>query len=221
MAKAIEIPSEEKAQLLLQTVEDRKAESPLLLDLRGKTVLADYFLICTGLSNVHIRAIAEHVLDVAKDNRLGKPRVEGEQVGEWILMDFSDVILHIMDEETRERYKLEEFWSTPQPKGALPPTPASLNVPTNAVGEPLLDEDMTDEEDEDLDDLDLEDFDEEDWDDAAFFEDADQEVEPIEEGNSSMDEENVPIEAFENIPERRNTNNDTNGSTNGTTNSTL
>lgn len=193
MAK-LDIPSDEKAQMILEMVEDRKAEAPLLLDLRGKTVLADFFLICTGLSNVHIRAIADYVQETSKDKRLGNPKVEGEQVGEWVLMDFGDVILHIMDETTRERYKLEEFWSTPQPKGALPPTPRSTGVEVNAVGEVLSEESVPDDFDEDdaeWDDLDIDDFDEGDLEDEAFFDDADTEVEPIEEEEVESDTESL------------------------------
>lgn len=178
MAKAIEMPSEEKAALLLKTVEDRLAEDPLLLDLRGKTVLADYFLICTGTSNVHIRAISNHVLEAADEHRLKAPKIEGEQVGEWVLMDFGDVVLHIMNQEARERFRLEKFWTSPQPHGALPPTPDSV-----AEGE---EGDLEDEEgDEDFE------FDEEDLDDAAFFDDADQELEPLDEEEEldDLDEE--------------------------------
>lgn len=156
---AVILESDEKARLLLDAVEDRKAVDPVLLDLRGKTVLFDFCLICSGTSNVQIRAIAEAVLEKSEEARLPKPRVEGQQNAEWVLLDFGDVILHVMAEETRERYKLEQFWSTPQPKGALPPTPGSAGIASLDVG----------------------DLDEEDQGDAAFFDDADQEVEPIDE----------------------------------------
>lgn len=167
MAK-VEISAEEKAQLLLETVEDRKAEDPLLMDLRGKTVLADYFLICTGNSNVHIRAISEHVLEAVKERNIRLPQIDGANVGEWVLMDFGDVILHIMNEEARGRFKLEEFWSTHQPNGALPLEPGMEGADADV-------EDMDDESD----DEDFE-FEEDDMGDAEFFEDADQELEPLE-----------------------------------------
>lgn len=174
MAKAIEMPSEEKAALLLKTVEDRLAEDPVLLDLQGKTVLADYFLICTGTSNVHIRAISNHVLEVADEHRLKTPKIEGEQVGEWVLMDFGDVVLHIMNQEARERFRLEKFWTSPQPHGALPPTPDALREGEEGGAEDDL-------EDEDFD------LDEDDLDDAAFFDDADQELEPLDEEDELYD----------------------------------
>jgi ribosome-associated protein len=172
------MPSDEKAQLLLEAVEDRKAEDPVLLDLRGKTLLADFFLICSGTSQPHIRAIAEHVLEVAKERRLPAPRIEGAQVGEWVLLDFGDVILHVMAEEPRQRYKLEQFWTTPHPKGALPPTPGSVSV--NGTG------DESDEEWEE---------DEDDMDDAAFFDEADQEVEAIDEEEEDLNGDHAGGEA--------------------------
>jgi ribosome-associated protein len=175
------MPSEEKANMLLQVVDDRKAVDPVLLDLRGKTLLFDFVIVCSGMSNVHIRAIAEHVLEAADNHRLANPKTAGEQVGEWILMDFGDVVLHIMNEETRERFKLEQFWTTPQPKGALPPSPDMLldGAEVNHLGE---DADM-DEGDEDFDD-----FDEEELEDEAFFDEADTEVEPIDEDDEDIEE---------------------------------
>jgi len=176
--------SEEKAHLLLDTVEDRKAVEPVLLDLRDKSLLADFFLICSGTSNVHIRAITARVLERTEDERLPKPRVEGQENAEWVLIDFGDVVLHVMGEEPRARYKLEQFWSTPQPKGALPPTPGSA-----LAGKEALDdvENLNFDDDEvDLDDEDL--VDEEDEVDEAFFTEADTEVEPIDEDEVDTDD---------------------------------
>ena len=125
MAKQ-QIPSDEKKNLILEIIDDRKAENPVVIDLREKVNIADFFIICTGLVVPHIRAISEHVLDTMEDHNIAKPSVSGEEVAEWVLVDFGDVILHIMSEEARERYKLEVYWTTVQPKGALPPHPGSL-----------------------------------------------------------------------------------------------
>jgi len=121
-----QIPSEEKKNLILEIIDDRKAENPVVIDLREKVNIADFFIICTGLAVPHIRAISEHVLDTMEDHNIAKPSVSGEEVAEGGLVDFGDVILHIMSEEARERYKLEVYWTTVQPKGALPPHPGSL-----------------------------------------------------------------------------------------------
>lgn len=167
MPKKLDMPSDTKAALILDAIEDRKAVDPVMIDLRGKTLITDFFIVCSGTSNVHIRSIAEFVLDKTEENRLSSPKIEGKDAAEWVLIDFGDVVLHVMAEETRDRYKLEQFWTTPQPKGALPPTPDSMG----GVREPLEELNLGSFDDD-------EDFDDED---AAFFDDADQEVEPIDE----------------------------------------
>ncbi len=195
MPKKIEMPSDEKAKFLLDVVEDRKAVDPTLLDLRGQTVMTDFFLICSGTSNVHIRSIADNVLEKSEEQRLNKPRVEGQSVGEWVLIDFGDVVIHVMDEESRARYQLEKFWTTPQPKGALPPTPSSVENgagPGEVYAGRMLqtegfkeydqgDETLEDDEDDDVDDVDEVDLEDDELEDAAFFADADTEVEPVDE----------------------------------------
>jgi ribosome-associated protein len=182
------LSSEEKAKLLLDTVEDRKAVDPVLLDLRGQTLMADFFLICSGTSNVHIRSIADAVLERADERDVNKPRVEGQQNAEWVLLDFGDVVLHVMAEEPRARYRLEQFWTTPQPKGALPPTPDSVAAADaqalDRQGLDGADARFAEIEDEDLENDDgdgMDDLDDDDLDDAAFFDEADQEVEPVDE----------------------------------------
>ena len=174
MPKKLDMPSDQKANLILDAIEDRKAVDPVMIDLRGKTLITDFFLVCSGTSNVHIRSIAEFVLEKTEENRLASPKIEGREAGEWVLIDFGDVVLHVMAEETRERYKLEQFWSTPQPKGALPPTPETAGE----FSEPLEELNLGNFDDD-------EEFDDED---AAFFDDADQEVEPIDEDDDAESE---------------------------------
>lgn len=167
-ASAANNNSESKARFLLDVVEDRKAVNPVLLDLQGKTVLFDYSLICSGTSNVHIRAIADAVLERAEEIDLNKPRTTGEESAEWVLLDFGDVVVHILNEDSRQRYQLEKFWSTPQPKGALPPAPGSLPPDAN------------------------DDLDEEDRAEADFFDEADREVEPVDEDDlDDLDDEDM------------------------------
>lgn len=188
MARNTQMSSEEKARILLETVEDRKAEDAVLIDLRDKRVnLADFFLICTGLAVPHIRAIAEHILEKVDELRLPKPSVSGEEVAEWVLLDFGDVVVHVMSQEARDRYRLEQFWSTPQPKGALPPTPESVADRYPLDRSPILPEGHPDLVPAgDGEDYDETGFDEDDddlvgEDDDAFFRDADRPVEPVDE----------------------------------------
>jgi ribosome-associated protein len=172
--KKLDMPSDVKAALILDAIEDRKAVDPVMIDLRGKTLITDFFIVCSGTSNVHIRSIAEFVLEKTEEERLASPKIEGKDAAEWVLIDFGDVVLHVMAEETRDRYKLEQFWTTPQPKGALPPTPDSIGE----FKEPLEELNLGAFDDDD-------DFDDED---AAFFDEADQEVEPIEEDDEPASE---------------------------------
>jgi ribosome-associated protein len=167
------MPSDEKAKILVDAVEDRKAVEPTLIDLRNKTVMTDFFLVCSGTSDTHIRAIADSVQERAENERLPRPRVEGQSVGEWVLIDFGDVVVHVMSQESRDRYKLETFWTTPQPKGALPPTPDSIGAIEYGASEVAAWE-ADDEDDDD--------------DDASFFELADEELEPLEDEDLDLDD---------------------------------
>lgn len=179
----------------MEAVEDRLALEPTLLDLTDKVLLFDYVLVCGGNSDTHVRAITNAVLERIDDENIAPPRVTGQGIGEWVLMDFGDVVLHVMLEEARERYKLETFWSTAQPKGALPPTPTDDGVYAGATitdaGFDDSDEDLDEDEDGDEltdEELDALDIDDEDPDDISFFNTADKEVEPIDEPDDLDDE---------------------------------
>jgi len=84
---------------------------PVLLDMRSLTVITDYFLICHGTSNVHIRGLAEAVLDALKKDNISPYGVEGHDDARWVLIDYGDLIVHIFAEEEREFYALERLWS--------------------------------------------------------------------------------------------------------------
>jgi ribosome-associated protein len=165
MSNTNTMDSQAKVAILLEAIEDRKGHEPVQIDLREKVNVADFFLIVTATSTPHLRALAENILERAKDEPgMAKPNVQGEASVEWVLLDFGDVIVHLMSEEARERYKLEQFWTTPQPKGALPPMPGTVLPETPQNAWDIDDEDDDDEED-----------------DVAFFASLDQEVEPIDE----------------------------------------
>ena len=179
----------------METVEERLAIEPVLMDLTDKVLLFDYVLVCAGNSDTHVRAITNAVLERIDDENITPPRVAGQGIGEWVLMDFGDVILHVLSEEARERYKLETFWSTAQPKGALPPTPTDDGVYAGAtVTDAGFDDSEDDMDDDDEagdelteEELDALDIDDEDPDDVSFFNTADTEVEPIDEPDDLND----------------------------------
>lgn len=99
---------------ILTALDDLKAEDVVSIDLHGKTTLADVMIIATGRSNVHVGAIAERVIKAFKDIQAA-PRAEGLQAGDWVLIDGSDVIVHIFRPEVRQFYNLEKMWGVGRP----------------------------------------------------------------------------------------------------------
>lgn len=98
-----------------RTAEDNRGEDIVVLDMREITPVFDYFVIATGNSRRQLHAISEeieHCLeDELKDKRMG---IEGYQESRWILLDYGNVVIHLFDQETREFYALEDFWSQAQ-----------------------------------------------------------------------------------------------------------
>jgi ribosome-associated protein len=111
--------SQEKLELIVQIVDDMKAERIESLDVRAKTSVADYFIVCSGTSDRHVTSIADKVSEKLRDLREKPLRIEGERSG-WVLHDYGDVILHVMREEQRQFYDLEALWAQIQPSPDLP-----------------------------------------------------------------------------------------------------
>ena len=89
----------------------KKARSPVLLDVRHLTSLADAFLICHGTSNRQVTAIAEHIQRDLKKKGIKALSVDGLKEGHWVLMDYGHVVIHVFFESTRGFYNLEGLWS--------------------------------------------------------------------------------------------------------------
>ena len=95
-----------------QTLSDNKAEGVMVLDLRELTTLADFFVICNGLSEVHVKSLSRDVMDTIKEQTGQKPwRKEGTEARRWIVLDYVNVVVHIFKQETRDHYGLERMWS--------------------------------------------------------------------------------------------------------------
>ena len=96
-------------------LDDAKAEDTTLIDLHGKTSIADAMIITTGRSTVHVNAISERVLRALKDLDVSKVRIEGLAGGDWVLIDAGDAIVHIFRPEVRQFYNLEKMWGADRP----------------------------------------------------------------------------------------------------------
>src|SRR5437016_5654119 len=96
--------SEEKAELIVRAADAKQARDMVLLDLRGLTLMTDYFFICSGTSTTHIRTIVDSVTETMKRAGSGGIRVEGYDAAVWALMDYGDVVAHVMNPEQREYY---------------------------------------------------------------------------------------------------------------------
>ncbi|MDQ6766427.1 MAG: ribosome silencing factor [Candidatus Eremiobacteraeota bacterium] len=101
------------AQRCREAAIEKKAENVVLLDIRGRANFADYFVLATGRSGIQVRSIADGVVEASED-KFGAPvRTEGYNDGNWILVDYGPVILHVFTPAAREFYNLERLWSKP------------------------------------------------------------------------------------------------------------
>ncbi|MFN4288438.1 MAG: ribosome silencing factor [Brevundimonas sp.] len=98
-------------RLITARLEDDKAEDIVVIDLTGKSPMADTMIVASGRSHRHVGALADHILRALKDAGLGKARVEGLPHCDWVLIDAGDVILHLFRPEVRAFYNLEKIWA--------------------------------------------------------------------------------------------------------------
>jgi ribosome-associated protein len=120
-------------KLVIDTLENSKAKDIEVLDVRKLTDVADYMIVCTGTSNRHTRSVAEHVAVNSKAQGRPPLSIEGEETGEWVLVDLVDILVHVMLQETRDFYSLEKLWSISAAKKAAEKV---VKKPTEAVKKP-------------------------------------------------------------------------------------
>jgi ribosome-associated protein len=106
----------EQHTLVLGCLDDAKAEDTILIDLKGKSALADHMVIATGRSDRHVGAIADQVMQALKKAGVRKIAVEGVPLCEWVLIDTGDIIVHIFKPDVRAFYNLEKLWSGDRPE---------------------------------------------------------------------------------------------------------
>ena len=106
------INSDKLARLCAKLAADKKAENIVAIDLRGISAFTDYFVICSGTSEPHLKAISSELQEQLKKEHGIKPlAVDGYPASNWIVVDLVDVVVHIFHESKREAYSLEDLWS--------------------------------------------------------------------------------------------------------------
>jgi len=103
------------ARRAVTVAEDKQAHDIVMLDLRGLTTIADYFVVCTAESERQIRAVTAALDEELVKSGARNPKIEGSAETGWVLLDFSDVIIHVFSPEQREFYRLERLWKQAQP----------------------------------------------------------------------------------------------------------
>jgi ribosome-associated protein len=107
----VRIDTEETLRLVLARLDDMKAEDTTIIDLRGKSAIADVMVVTSGRSNRHVGSVADRVLEGLNKAGLADVRVEGTPLCDWVLIDAGDVIVHVFRPEVRAFYNLEKMWS--------------------------------------------------------------------------------------------------------------
>ena len=102
--------SRELAKIAVKALEDKKGEDITVIDISEVSVLADYFIIAGGTNRSQIQAMADNVDECLSKNGGTLKQIEGYEAGNWVLIDFQDVIVHIFDKENRLFYDLERIW---------------------------------------------------------------------------------------------------------------
>ncbi|MCQ2789040.1 MAG: ribosome silencing factor [bacterium] len=112
MEKEIEISSEKLASIIARVLDDRKAKDITILNIGTVSVLADYFVICSADSSTQVRALSNNVYAKIKElfNRIPNGE-ENDMKNRWNLLDYGDVIVHVLHREERETYAIEKFWN--------------------------------------------------------------------------------------------------------------
>jgi ribosome-associated protein len=125
MAKKSSSQSESLARRAAALASELKATDVVVLDLRGVTDMADFFVIASGTSDTHVRSVAQHVMEEMKHEGMPVHQSEGLTQGRWALLDFVDCVVHVFHPALRQFYQLERLWSDavplklePVPQGA-------------------------------------------------------------------------------------------------------
>lgn len=120
-AQSVNTPGENRiepatlARRAVSVAEDKQAHDIIMLDLRSLTTITDYFVVCTAESERQIRAVVDALDEELVKAGAPQPRVEGSPETGWVILDFSDAIVHVFSPEQRDFYRLERLWRQAQP----------------------------------------------------------------------------------------------------------
>jgi len=103
---------------ILTSLDDDKAEDVVSIDLRGKSEMADFMVICSGRSTRQVASMADKLAETLKQEFAIPSKIEGKDTGDWVLIDAGDVIVHVFRPEVREFYQLEKMWMAPTGRAA-------------------------------------------------------------------------------------------------------
>lgn len=104
--------ADELTQIAVEALDDLKAVDVRVIDVRGKSNVTDVMVVATGTSARHVKSLADNVIVKIKENGETPLGMEGEDVGEWVLVDLADVVVHVLQAEMRDFYQLEKLWET-------------------------------------------------------------------------------------------------------------
>ncbi len=111
MSEEKELKPAELARELVNTIADKKGFDIILLDVHAVSILADYFIICSGDTERQVKAIADEVLDKARESGFKPLQIDGEAASGWMILDYGGVIAHVFMPAQRDYYQLERLWS--------------------------------------------------------------------------------------------------------------
>lgn len=101
----------DKLKKLVKLLEEKKAKDIIILDTKKQSDIWDNFIICSALSNIHIKALKNYIITEMKKNNYFISHSEGEFDSNWVVLDYEDILLHIFEDKTRKYYALEKLWS--------------------------------------------------------------------------------------------------------------
>ncbi|MFN4111270.1 MAG: ribosome silencing factor [Ignavibacteria bacterium] len=105
------VKSKELKDLIVNYIIEKKGENIIVMDLRKVTSITDYFIICSGTVEQHIKAIKDHIIEKLSGKGIEHWHIEGELANTWVLIDYVDVVVHIFHPLARDYYKLEKLWA--------------------------------------------------------------------------------------------------------------